>query len=77
MGKAATVEINGNWTNNKFALVKVLAGRVRQLELGAPLMVERKGRTLMETAIEEFKSGKIQISLLMPSVALPKKSEKE
>lgn len=79
MGKKTVEESkNVNWNNNKFALIRVLADRVRQLELGAPPMLERRGRTLMETALEEFSSGKILISHLAPAVgAIPKKSEKE
>lgn len=47
--------------NNKFVKIRIIADRVRQLEMGAPAMVESKGNTLMELAIEELKQGKIQI----------------
>jgi DNA-directed RNA polymerase subunit K/omega len=47
-------------TGYKFVQVKVIADRVRQLEMGAPSLVESKGGSFMELAIEELRQGKIQ-----------------
>lgn len=67
--------------NNKFVKIRIIADRVRQLEMGAPSMVESKGNTLMELALEELKQGKIQIFANDKSagalLALPIKEEAE
>lgn len=47
-------------TGSKFVQVKVIADRIRQLEMGAPPLVESKGGTLMELVLDEIRQGKIQ-----------------
>lgn len=46
---------------NRFALIKMLGNRVRQLELGSTPMVETSEKSLLAIAYEEFEAGKIKI----------------
>jgi len=46
---------------SKFAKIKILADRARQLEIGAQPMISAKGDCPLDTAIQELKEEKIQI----------------
>ncbi len=48
---------------NKFATIRVIAERVRQLEKGAPPMATAKGTSLMDIAMAEIEAGKIEITI--------------
>ena len=49
--------------NNRFATIRVIAQRVRQLEKGAPPMTATNSTSLMDTVMNELHEGKIEITV--------------
>jgi DNA-directed RNA polymerase omega subunit len=53
----------------RYRLVSLVERRMRELQRGLPPLVERRS-TLLETAIEEFRSGKIWLAVGDEAAAL-------
>ncbi len=60
-----------NGFDSNYRYILVAARRARQLQSGAPTLVETKSRKACKVAQEEIKAGKIAYSIVEPATAAP------
>lgn len=61
----------------RFKLAVLVQKRLVDVTFGAPLLVERGDRTLMEAVIQEVLEGKITLELVGEGPALPEEEAEE